>query len=592
MADDWDKLDRQFSGSAVPAAGSRDPWDELDAAQVRSAASPVVAKSTPVVKKMADLPKVGQPQTRLDRFIKGVRDPIDGGAQLFMHAIGPENEKKIIAANNWAADKTGLFARLPEGGVDQQIAQDEQAYQAARRAAQPRDLTSIISGQQKDPGFDGWRMTGNIASPVNLVAAAKLPQAASMAGRIALGSGFGAATSALAPVTQGDFTEEKKKQVGVGALAGGILPGITSGLSRVIMPKAAGNAQLQLLKSEGVRPTIGQALGGTANSIEEKLTSLPLMGDAISAARRRSAGQFNAAAINRATGPVGQRVDKIGQDGVMEAGNKISGAYDDALSSLGPVQFDSQFSQQASQLQNMARNLVPDMQRKFEKTYQDIVVGRMSPQGTMLPETFKKVDSELALMGSKYGKSSAASEQEAGDAIKQLRTILQEQAARSDPAAAGKLKAADEAYANLVRVEGAAKSAKNNGGVFSPAQLNMAIQTADNSVRKRAVSRGTALMQDLGNAGQSVLGNKIPDSGTAGRAMYGVGALSTGIINPAIPAGLLGGAALYTPQAQRLLVGAASARPQGAKAVAGALDKRAAMALPLSVQIALGLREK
>ena len=37
--------------------------------------------------------------------------------------------------NNWLADKTGLVARLPEGGVDQQVREAEAAYQQRRAAA-------------------------------------------------------------------------------------------------------------------------------------------------------------------------------------------------------------------------------------------------------------------------------------------------------------------------------------------------------------------------------------------------------------------------------------------------------------------------
>lgn len=96
-------------------------------------------------------------------------------------------------------------------------------------------------------------------------------------------------------------------------------------------------------------------------------------------------------------------------------------------------------------------------------------------------------------------------------------------------------------------------------------------------------------MQDLANAGQNVIGNKVPNSFTTDRALIAGGGLGSYLINPAIPAGLLGGAALYTSPAQKLLVGAASSRPKAAKAVAEALDKRAAYALPLSVQLGLGL---
>lgn len=81
-------------------------------------------------------------------------------------------------------------------------------------------------------------------------------------------------------------------------------------------PNASTNADLQLLKGAGVQPTIGQTLGGWVNSIEEKAQSLPIVGDAITAARNRAKEQFNNADINRASGAVGVNVPGAGQDAV------------------------------------------------------------------------------------------------------------------------------------------------------------------------------------------------------------------------------------------------------------------------------------
>lgn len=572
--DEWDKLDQQFSGAQGPAGGGKDAWDELDAAYSRPAAPSAAPSPQQKITAVSDLPKKDGKPTRMDRFAVGAMDPVAGASQLIEHVLPEGANKAMRTASNYLLRKIGRTDRLPEGGTDQLARERESAYQAARG----------------DAGLDGWRLAGNVLSPVNLVAASRLPAAASLAGRMGLGAAAGAGTAALAPVTSGDFTTEKVKQMAAGATGGAAFPALTSGIARVVMPKAAANPNLKLLNEAGVRPTIGQTLGGRWNTVEEKLQSVPILGDAISKARGHAMNQFNSAAINRATGKIGQKVDKIGQDGVHEAGTKIGAAYDEALSSFGGIRLDSQFAQEASQLQNMAGNLTPDMQKLFDKTYRDVLVGRLSPNGTLLPETFKKVDSELGHIGSQYGKSVVASEKEAGTAIKQLRTILREQAMRTNPDAAGKLKAADSAYANLVRVEGAAKAAHNNEGVFTPAQLNMAIRTADDSVRKRSVARGTALMQDLGNAGQTVLGNRVPNSGTTDRALMAGGAGL--LINPMIPAGLLAGASLYTSPLQRLLTGAVSARPQSAQAIAKALKKGAPMTYPLGVQIGLGLLDQ
>ena len=141
------------------------------------------------------------------------------------------------------------------------------------------------------------------------------------------------------------------------------------------------------------------------------------------------------------------------------------------------------------------------------------------------------------------------------------KSILNQQMQRSNPQVATAMASIDEGWANLVRVEAAAKAGKNASGVFTPAQLNAAVQAADSSVRGRSVARGTALMQDLGDAGQSVLGSNVPDSGTVGRLLLGGGALSAGLANPAIPIGLAAGAAAYSKPVQSILNAVLSSRP-------------------------------
>jgi len=286
---------------------------------------------------------------------------------------------------------------------------------------------------------------------------------------------------------------------------------------------------------------------------------------------------------------VGASVEGGGFAAVKEAGDQLSKAYEDALSSIKYIKFDKQFQTDLTQLRGMAQALTPPMRNRFNKELSDIVGGRTSQINTMLGDTFKKVDSELGQKAARFQGSAVASEAELGDALKQLQSLVREQAARSNPQAAEAIRAADAGWANLVRVEGAAKAAKNAEGVFTPGQLNTAIQTADKSARKRAVSRGEALLQDLGSAGQKVLGNKVPNSFTTDRALIAGGALGSYLVNPAIPAGLIGGAALYTPQVQKLLAAMASSRPELAEPIAKALRKASPALIPGATQAGLGL---
>lgn len=493
------------------------------------------------------------------RAVEGLVDPVHGGAQLLenaLRAVSPKTVDAINSFNNKLAD-LGIVARLPAGGVDQQVKEREKAL--------------------KTEGIDWPRLAGNVFSPINLLGGAAA-SATTLPARVAAGAGVGGVSAAMMPNEGG--AEQKLTQIATGAVGGGLAPAAVAGLGRLVSPRASTNPDLQALLSAGVKPTVGQSLGGRWNAAEEKLQSLPIMGDMITNARKAALEQFNRAAINRASGKVGAQVDDVGQAGVKQAGDAISQAYDDALSSLKAVKFDRQFQQDLTQLRGMTQALTPDMGRKFTKALRDVLGGRTSPANGMTAETMKKVDSELGQMASRYGRSSVASEQELGDALKQLQALLREQVGRNSPEASKAVRAADAGWANLVRVEGAAKAAKNSDGVFTPAQLNAAIQQADNSTRKRAVSRGTALMQDLGNAGQNVLGNKVPNSGTFDRAALGLGGLASYAVDPLIPAALIGGGLAYTNPAQALLRGLVSARPGAAQPVAGLLNDAAPMLSP------------
>lgn len=522
----------------------------------------------------ADLVPETKAPSRMDRLIKGLRDPIDGAAQLLTNSLPAGVVSAGNRANNFLAETTGLVGRLPEGGVDAQVKQQEAEYQALRGP---------------DAGFDGYRVLGNIVSPANLAIAAKAPVAASLAGRMGVGALTGAGSAAMNPVVGEDFWTDKAKQVGTGAVFGGGLPAVTSAIGRVISPNASKNPNLELLREAGVKPTVGQSLGGFANSLEEKAMSVPILGDAISAARGNAREQFNRAAINRAVAPIGESVDEVGQAGIQKAGDLLSKAYDDAIGQVKVVRFDSQFANDAAQLRGMAQNMTPQLAKRFNTTMDEVLSPKIAANGSMLGSTYKQIDSKLGQEAAKFGKSSDPLQQELGDAYKQLQALLKDQAARSNPGFAEALKNADKGWANLVRVEGAGKAALNTEGLFTPGQLNAAIRQADGSVRGRAIGRGTALMQDLGNAGQQVLGNKVPNSATADRLMLGAGGLGAGFINPAIPIGLLGGAAMYSSPMQSFLRNAVTARPQSAQAVSDALLKASPALIPGSAQVGIGL---
>lgn len=547
------------------------PWEQFAQKAETPTAKPWEQFAAPAV--------ATEPLTRTDKFVRGLRDPIDGGAQLLTNILPDGLVDAGNRANNWLADKTGLVGRLPEGGVDQQVRDTEKQYQASRTA-------------QGESGIDGYRMLGNVASPANLAIASKVPAAASLAGRVGMGAATGAGFGALTPVGEGDFAKEKMTQVLAGGVTGGALPAIGSGLARIVSPNASKNANLQLLRKEGVNPTIGQALGGTANKIEERLQSVPLMGDMISRARTGANEQFESAAFNRALKPIGQKLPPgiSGRDAIVHTENALRTKYDDTLQAIGAIKPDATFNTKLSDLQKMVKGLVmPKPEKaKFDAAVNDLKQS-LDRNGMMTSDAFKALESSLGTDARKLGSSTNIYEGKLAPAVKQLQAELRDMLQRQAGTHADDLKAANAGWANFKRVQNAAAKVGAEDGNFTPAQFANAVRSMDKSKDKGAFARGSALGQDLGDAGKSVLGSKVPNSGTPERMFLGGGALASGTIAPAIPMGLGAGAALYTKPVQQALVYGATARPQSADAVADIMRRNSRYMLGAAAPLGMGI---
>lgn len=531
-----------------------------------------------------DAPAAPKPKglSVLDKLKFGMMDSVNGGAQLLTNSLPKGLVEAGNQANNWLADKTGMVARLPAGGVDQQVREQDAQYAAQRAAA-------------GETGIDGWRLLGNVLSPANAALATRLPAAASLAGRIGVGAASGAASAALAPVANGDFWSEKGQQVATGAALGGALPVAGAALGRIVSPNASRNTNLQLLRKEGVTPTIGQALGGMAGRVEEKLQSVPIMGDAISGARNRANTQFQGAAFNRALKPIGEKLPagQSGRDAIVYTENALSERYDSVLGKIGAVPSDQQFATKIASLQTMVNRDV--LSKSAKQTFQMVlndVKGAFDEFGVLTSDGYKRVESQLSSDARRLGGSQDIYESRLAPAVRQLKEELSGLLQRHAGDAAGELKAVNTGWANFKRVQNAAGKLGAEDGGFSVAQFQNAVRALDKSKDKGAFARGSALGQDLGDAGRTVLTGKVPDSGTTGRMFMGIGAGGAAYtINPALLAGAVGGASLYLSPAQRALVAAVASRPQAAQGAANSLRKVAPVAIPGFTQLGLQMRE-
>lgn len=454
---------------------------------------------------------------------QGIADPINALGQMFTRAgsaVGlPGADKKVAEFDRYVTQQNSQYKTNTRGGQDD---------------------------------FDFGRMFGNVAGTLPLTMA--LPAGGTLGAAATFGAGGGALSGALQPVMGGNFGEQKLGQLKAGALGGAVAGPVGNMLGRAISPTV--NPQVALLQREGVTPTIGQIMGGGFKTAEEKLTSVPLLGSAIASGQSRANEQFNRAAFNRALAPFGETLPDgvAGRDAVRFVGERIGQAYDDALNAVGPIRLDPQLSTALTGLQNRLTVLPKQTADQFARLLQTEIADR-AQNGVLTPEAMKAAESQLGQMARGYGRSLDFDQRQLGQAISEAQTALRDAVQRQAPrGAADAVRAANTAYANFLRTQRAASSVGANDGVFSASQLQNAVRALDPT--KSRFARGDALMQDLSDAGKSVLAQRTPDSGTAGRllpaAIAGGAAGGAVTINPWLALGAVPALA-YTATGQRAL---------------------------------------
>jgi hypothetical protein len=477
---------------------------------------------------------------------------IMGGA---LAGLGGETIKNVGAL-------TGLVS--PEYGKP--IAQFGEAMTNAAKEANP--VTGTI-GQ-----------IGSYVIPTNAIENA-LPKATSLLGNMAKQAGIGGAVGY--GTTSGD-TSERLKEGLLNAGMSSAMPVLNKAISPTLSPDVE-----KLIKS-GVNLTPGQIMGGAVRNIEDKLTSVPLLGDAINYSRKKGIEEFNKAAYGEVLKPIGGKVPNVtGREGIEAVEKQLNNAYDKILPNI-TFQATPQFNANMANLRSMVGGLGQNAQTLFNSKIDNIIGSKLAPKtGMMDGIAFKQAESELGTLAKNYRSSPLASEKELGDAFLQAQAELRNALKSTDPKVQAELGNINKGWANFTRLQTAGAKA-NTAEMFTPSQLAQAVRQGDTSVRKGAVARGNALMQDLSDAGVNVLPSKTPDSGTAGRlaamGLIGGGAYGAqqGYITPEMLA--IGGAAAlpYLPGARKVMTSALTRRPDQAKIIAEQLRKVPSSAVLPSLQ--------
>jgi hypothetical protein len=377
----------------------------------------------------------------------------------------------------------------------QKALQGSRAYFAQREAAQR-------------PGAIG-NFAGNVVGT--------LPTMALPGGPLAQGAAAGAL---LTDHPNDPLTVAKDAAGGaIGAKVGGAA---LSALGKVAAP--ALKPAVRALVDAGVSLTPGQLAGGAARTIEDSLTSWPILGDMIKNAKVRSVASFNTAAANSALSHIGETVpDTVapGRATISHVENRLGQGYD-AIAPQLKADIDVPFVQNVGALRSSIAPEALDNMPTFDRVLKDEVLARADPNTMSLNGQGAK--DAMTAVGQEIRKYSPSPDPKVQAVVRGLQGLQDEiggSLARNSPAdAASKLNDLNAGWAKFSRLRAASAAASEKAdGLFTPYQLSQAVKKGDKSVGKGGFARGDALMQDFAGNGEKVLPSTVPDSGTVGRGL-------------------------------------------------------------------------
>lgn len=455
------------------------------------------------------------------------------------------------------------------------------AFTAAAANAATMGGLGAVTGDEGAKKIDMMSAAHPIATIAGGAAGSALPAAAFEIGAAKLGSmvpgvaGRIIASPVTAGAAYGGTSAYLQTQDPLSALVGAAGGAIGSAVGHAVGTPSAG--QSPELDRLGTLTTVGQKLGGPADTIERAWEKLPISGAFVRGARERSRTQFQRGVINDALSEIdgiGGAQGSLPKD--MHLGTQphvfvkeqFNKAYDEARAGMR-LASDPEFTAGTAKLETDLQEGGLDAQAltRFNTLVRNKAMRRFDANGNMTGDDYKSAVSDLRKASAAIRKSPRG-DGELADALDEYTSLLDQAARRaSPPEAVAKLDAADRGYSKLVRIRMAA-NAQGSGGKFSPDDYANAVQNlaSGQKTKSNAYLEGNALGQANADAGVT-LGKKptlrspleelaafggagylshMPALG-AGPALASVPYLFAARSNPLLQAGGRGVAALGAP---------------------------------------------
>lgn len=378
------------------------------------------------------------------------------------------------------------------------------------------------------------------------------------------------ALNIAAPAVGGVVGEQLGGEMGktIGTLAG---PLGQAGFARMLSPQGKGTVgvDVRALTEAGVRPTVGQTLGGTA----QKFEGLPLVREFAAPGQVRANRQWNVATLNNALKPIGEKVKEAGFKGFQQADDFSQEAFNRALVGAKPLHWNPTFTRDVQAA--LADIPTQHARDKVEEIF--LSANRMGfgdnpfwkqtkvPYGTAYvldPSDYKRIDSALGQAYRDYSGKAFEDSDVIARGILDMQMTLRNQMAAQNPANAPLIQKANAAFSNLVRVQQAVVDAAKKEGVFTPSGLLQAVKKHDITKGKKGIAKELAPMEAEALQGIRVLGEPHGAHVPYSMLMGAMGASSMTPYTAPIAATMGGLFGMYNPATQAALPYLLTKRPE------------------------------
>lgn len=494
---------------------------------------------------LATLIRKGKTPDQINAYLSGVgAKPVDAGtvtqAQAYLKThpswnpanvsrtvpttIGERFAASPLGAGVIGAADAGLagFGDEVKGGIstgfgtmgDYTKARDAaDAEKTVTAAANP--LSSLAGNVVGGLGASILGGAGIQSTPLLAAGAARLGRFAAPVGEAAYGALYGA----------GENNDNRALGAAIGGGAGLVGNTLGSRLMRGVGRGLTGvrDGAVRALADRGVPMTGGQMLGGGWKSAEDKLMSVPIVGDAIANRRREGLQSFDRAALNEAGAPIGFTPADLGGEGLAQINGAKSRAYSAALDPVNVNLNEPQFIGDVGNAISTAR-AIPNDENAGQAALDALqyrIGSAAGVNGRLTGRGFQEAYRGLARTAKERAPRSYG--HEVGGVMRDAQDALAGVLERQQPGAFDGFRAANATHRRTSILADALNAGKNQIGddtnvLFTPAQLNTASVNGTRAFGgKMAAAEGNRPFADLAMAGQQVLPSKIPDSGTAGR---------------------------------------------------------------------------